>query len=316
MSITIFNSAGEKVRSVVSIGISTAVSNVILSVNKNVGSVFNPMTQKLDFNFPNLQSPGQVGGDMISVFSWDGKNDNGQVIGNGEYYAKISVTNQYGIEETIMKEVQIIQSADYVRVSIYNSAGELVQTIEQPKGTTAPISLGMNDVTVLGKDGGKISVNYAPGLSIAWDGRNAQGRLVDSGLYEVRVEDKAEGSYVVEASKTITIINQTGVILGEIKVLPNPVRLDDSTPKMVKITWSGRDNGSVSLKIYNKAGELIREIGSKLMDGHAIWNLDTNAGSPVSGGLYICILDAKKDSGENEKKTTKIAVIFNSTPGN
>jgi flagellar hook assembly protein FlgD len=285
-------------------------------VNNKVTSVFDPTTQKLDINFPNLQTPGQLGANMTSVFAWDGKNDNGQVINNGEYYAKISVTNQFGIEETRMEEVQVIQSADYVRVSIYNSAGELVQRIEQPKGTTSPISLGMEDVNVLGKDGGKINITYAPGQTISWDGRNAQGRLVDSGLYEVHVEDKAEGSYVIEASKTITIINQTGVILGEIKALPNPVRLDDGTPRMVKITWSGRDNGSVSLKIYNEAGELIREIGSKLMDGQAIWNLSTNSGSPVSGGLYICIMDAKKDSGENEKKRIKIAVIFNSTPGN
>jgi hypothetical protein len=69
------------------------------------------------------------------------------------------------------------------------------------------------------------------------------------------------------------------------------------------IKYSIKERGHVSLKIYNVAGQLVRTLASREMKPGAhkeTWNGVSNAGTPVSSGVYFYKLTAK-DYSETKK---------------
>ncbi|MEK7274144.1 MAG: gliding motility-associated C-terminal domain-containing protein, partial [Candidatus Desantisbacteria bacterium] len=71
-----------------------------------------------------------------------------------------------------------------------------------------------------------------------------------------------------------------------------------------KITLNGLPNtGMVDIKIYNIAGELVRD-ESIHATGNWTWNARNNDNEPVASGIYIYLMTNEKD-----KAVGKIAVI-------
>jgi flagellar hook assembly protein FlgD len=162
----------------------------------------------------------------------------------------------------------------------------------------------------VGKGASTVQIGYAAGLMDTWDGMNGQGRFVDSGIYEVRVEVATGNNIDVAASKTITVLNGgiSGVI-SNIEIIPNPAVISDSTGSGVQIKWQASGTGKADIQINNISGELITNISANLQAGSVYWNLQTKNGQNVAGGLYVLIIKAAGDNGDTQIKVVKAVVV-------
>ena len=81
----------------------------------------------------------------------------------------------------------------------------------------------------------------------------------------------------------------------------------DSVPQPITINFQLKDAASVSLKIYEASGRLIRTLAAEYMEkgSHLVeWNEKDEDGNTVSAGIYILQFDTP-----NKSETKKLAVI-------
>ena len=288
--------------------VSEDIMDMIITQGGETTGIFNPASGDLEFTFPGIKSPGQPTGSSVT-FAWDGYNDNGQEINQGIYYIKMSMTDTYGHVQTRIENIQLMRNEEYVRINIYNSAGELVRRIEEEISSNTIVNMVVDDVLVVGK--GVIPIQYTDfGDFLPWDGKNAEGELVSNGIYEIQVEVKTATGYSVVASKTVTILRDGDeVILGDVKAYPNPCLISDVSTVLPTIAWTGAGPGKVKIKIYNIAGELIKEIKEDMAVLSAQWDMSTRDGNSASSGMYVIIIEGLKDSGNREVLSVKFVIL-------
>ncbi|MGD0565994.1 MAG: FlgD immunoglobulin-like domain containing protein, partial [Candidatus Goldiibacteriota bacterium] len=309
LEIDAYNEAGEKVRTIGTSSVSGLLTSVTTIINGASSSIFVPGPgSSVQFDFVNMTSPSQPAAGQV-IFSWDGESDSGQVLPPGIYYIKITDIDTYGHVNTKVLEVQIMTPQQDTMISIYNSAGELVQMIQQPPLLSGALKLTMADVFSIGARGNVIPINYGPGIIYNWDGKNPQGELVGSGVYEVQIQAFYLNSTSVSVSKSINILNgeDNNMVSGQ-KAYPNPYVLSSGTANAT-IAWQSGAAGRMDIKIYNTAGELVKAMSAALESGQAQWNLTASQGGPVPSGLYIILLEARSNSGIIQVKKVKLAVI-------
>jgi flagellar hook assembly protein FlgD len=307
VQITIYNSAGEAVRTIANAPVSNLSGSVVVLFNNAPATVYDPTDGLLKIELPGLLTPGQNGS---TEFDWDGSNTGGQQVSPGSYYIKVSTTDAYGRIQTQVVDITVMENQVYTRLSIYNSAGELVRRMQINSAPSALISLGVDDVVAVGKGNTGVAIAYAPGQVITWDGNNDEGRTVDSGVYEVRVEISTGDGYVVAASKSVTVLNagKQGVF-GDVATYPNPVEISGGILQVMHITWQATGTGHMTIQVNNMAGELVSKFSATLESGASAWTLMTPSGQNVASGVYIMILEGAKDTGEIQLKVMKVCVI-------
>jgi len=312
--IEIYNEAGEKVALVTDALISRDIDDIVMTVDGEESNVFNPGESALKFEFPGIKVTGQ--GDEDASFEWAGINDNGQSIGQGIYYAKIAVQDPYGHVETRVKEIHLVEQESYVRVTVYNAAGEVVNVIKRENPPTTIINMGAQNVFVVGENQDVKFVYGAGGEFVEWDGKNLEGSLVSNGVYQLQVDVVTKAGYTVGGSKAITIINlESDEILGSVKAYPNPVVIDKyNYGYPVTVSWTGLYPGKVKVRIYNMAGEIVKKLESGMQAGSVVWDLTTEAGEKASSGFYVAVITGMRDTGEFEFKKIKLAVIKQHNP--
>jgi flagellar hook assembly protein FlgD len=318
MEIAAYNEAGELVKFIGSGMVSgNDVTGYEAIVNGRQVDAFDPADGAVDFRFTGIWTPSNPLGAYVD-FTWDGKNQNAQDIGPGMYYIKTSITDAFGHVDTEIKELQVLKSEQYVRVSIYNTAGELVRRIEDTTVPNTDVSLGVDDVIYVGQ-GTSAPIKISGTQTINWDGKNATGRTVESGVYEVVLEVQKSNGYQVMITKTITVLEQKGdTILSEPgnpnafpKAYPNPLFIDAGKKPLQAITieWYSTAQGEVIIKIYNIAGELVRLARADMAVKMVTLDAETSGGESISSGLYVVLLQANAQDGRKETKITKFTVI-------
>ncbi len=285
--------------------------NVLMLINDLEESVFNASQDELKLILPGIQTPGQEGGDMTAEFTWNGDNDGGQNITPGLYYIKVSFIDTYDHVQTTIKDVQVVRIDKKLRVSIYNSAGEAVRRITADYVPHTLGDLGLLETAGIGKGSSPIDIEYAPGAVVQWDGKNDGGRLVDSGVYEVRVELNSGSGYYTSAAKKITVLNSGNADwISGFKSFPNPVYVNPAAGRFINIAWASAASGKIRADIYNEAGELVRGLEGTIQSGSMQWNLKTATDKPVSVGVYVAVVRAIKDTGEIKMETLKFSVLY------
>ncbi len=313
LTIEVYNEAGEKVRVITETKITDRISDVLLVLNgvesNNLNRVFNPADEPLKIKIPGLETPEQRGMGYIE-FEWEGYNNNGQDIGNGVYYIKFTTEDGYGHSEVVIKDIMLVKSEQYVRLSIFNSAGELVRRIENSYLPLGAVKLSVDDVLYVGDKSQSIDINYAEGQKIEWDGLNSQGEVVSTGIYEIQIEIKTDQGYKVVASKTVSVISAKKTeLFKNIKAYPNPYYIKGENAGKVTVAWENINSGNVIIRVYNISGELIRKVDGDLSKGKIEWDLKTSTGQMVASGLYIIIVEGKKINGEKEIQKIKLTII-------
>ncbi len=257
-----------------------------------------------------------------TTFTWNGKNNQGQYVSSGVYYLKIAEKDPYGHEETTIRDVSVINNMEYVRLTVFNSAGEIVfssTTYGQSLNWTYA-SIDLPDIAGITDEKSTLIIKYSesPLDFIRWDFTNNNGNIISPGVYEVQVVIKDLSTGYIMLTKTIEILRLKKTFLGDVIIVPNPYYMNSN--QTLKIRWdfgykpwqanpSYGISGQVNLKIFNVLGELIRTINSSLNSGYVIWDLKTNNNNMVSPGIYIIVLDAKTADGYQERKILKAGVM-------
>jgi flagellar hook assembly protein FlgD len=311
LTISAYNEAGELVKVIATSPVSAEFTSAYMLVSGTAVDLYDPSDGTLQFSLPGLRGPGQESGAGMT-FTWNGTTNANQVVAPGNYYIKVSTTDTYGHVETKIENLQILYIQEYVEVNIYNSAGELVRRLQAPYNGASVVSLGVDDVLQVGKDMSNIIIGYSPGNSVQWDGKNNEGETVSSGTYEMQVVIQTSQGTRIMASKTVVVLNASVKdIISEVKLIPNPVVVTDSSSKKVVFRWAASGDGTAVIHIFNKTGELVRILNSTIADGVSgiSWDLTTSEGNDVSSGIYVCVIRALQDSGGTETKIVKMAVI-------
>lgn len=308
LEIVIYNSAGEKVRTIEDNIVSNFLSGAaVYGQDGKPITAFDPSSGSAELKLTGANLPGGTAG--ISYY-WDGSNDQGQPLNSGDYFISVKVTDEYGAAQTHSVELKIIRSEKYILLSIYNSSGEIVRRFEVEPQAGELAGLAAPEVSYVGGSGQAVNIQYAPGKFINWDGTGIDGVLVSGGVYEIKLQQQFEDGYHTMSAKSITVLTErTMEIVSEIKAVPNPVIAGNGAADRVEFTWSSPYSGRMEFRIYNTAGELISKFRAGLAFGYSRWDMKSPGGKEVSSGIYSVVCDAITDTGEHQRLFIKSVVI-------
>ena len=258
-----------------------------------------------------LLLPGQVGGGL----AWDGSNDGQQRVGGGVYYFKASFKDPFGQVTTLVKPVTVLPGPLQQSLNLYNSAGELVQSLALAGSKQAlNFSLGKDSLAESSLANGSagdalpITVTYADGTTgvIVWDGKGLDGKAVASGSYTLQlVGDQTTGAKVQAATLTVIKAPDPGLSWTP-KVGPDPAP-EGGVPGLGKVLTVIYPSGELSQStaiLYDEAGEKVSS-GADLAGVGQI-HLDY---SRCAAGLYLAVLEARRVDGSLYRCCLKVAVL-------
>jgi len=193
-----------------------------------------------------------------------------------------------------------------VVVSIFDTSGRLIRTIVVTTAaegiTVSSAGNGQGGTALAG--GAGIRIVLSDGTVVVWDGRDAGGLPVPSGLYTVRVSDSNPDGRETVSTATVAVTRPYERVIEAGVVVPNPAdeavwigfRLADTT-------------GRVEIKIYNIAAELVFSVDAPGTARSYRWDLRNRQGSRVAAGLYVVVVEAAGAmGGRKDRMIMKLAV--------
>lgn len=291
-TLTLFNQAGEAVK--------------VLALNQPVtGAV-----QGLSVQNPTFAP--QVGQQAVIIvdgktYLWNGANSNGQQVQTGVYYVMASIKDSNGNVTAYTQPLTVIAVPNQYSLKIFNSAGEVVQTLTVAAyGATQPTTLSADKSSAaIGPNGGGFTFSLGAGLpTVAWDGKDAEGNLVSSGTYTVQLVSQTAGNSVQVATTEVAVIATGGSVVDGAFAVPNPV---GASSNGFDVFCPGAAAGSVIVgRMYDLAGELVLETNNSSMTTMIRFSFGSR---PIAGGVYLIELTGTAPWGRVDHKTVKVVVI-------
>jgi len=292
-NLTLYNSAGEVVRTIASGEISAE----------------NPAN---DFNVLNKVYSGAVDGIVAGgkTFSWAGVNDSGQKVQNGVYYVQLEAKDNFGHVITYTKQITVLLAELTYTVRIFNSAGEEVtMLVVSSYAANAPSRLAANKTSLAVGQGtgaaGQVVFDLGNGTTVSWDGTNAQGQRVSSGSYLVQLVVTHEGSPKTITSTTVSVINVAEGLLAHTVLGPNPLNLGAGGVTALQIQLNSVPGLQATAFMYSLTGELVISASNQASDRFVI----DLAGKQPASGVYILSVYAKAPWGSMERKNMKLVIV-------
>lgn len=279
--VTIFNSAGEVVRHFF-----TGTSQNLLT-----GFAISSSSLAQGGGGVTLSFGGEIQGGGNSLV-WLGTNDNGQPVSGGTYTIMVQTTDPYGSVQSWTKSVTVIPQALSQSLDIYNSAGELVATLNPSSFSSLPIvNIGFGNSSrsafVLGSGSGvKFMMQNSSGgqVTTTWDGKSNSGQVVSPGSYIVQLVDNDNGRIVVQ-SKSFVVLGDLSSSSFRLIMGPNPV---GPTDHELVFSFSGIQAGQTAhVKLYNVAGELIGQAAGSVGGNRVVVRVGN-----WSSGLYVVVAES------------------------
>jgi fimbrial isopeptide formation D2 family protein len=250
----------------------------------------------------------------VQIASWNGTNQNGDPVSNGEYYVKVDNINPYGSVTSVSQTVLVSRSIAKVEVDIYNTAGEIVRHLyayeDDPNNapmTQVSLSSTFLKTSVAGSNGGSsgsVTIMTPNGASIVWDGRSDSGSLVANGSYMVQVSwTTGSGSAQVITKGIVVQSDNSPVTNGNVWAQPNILKGGVTT---TSIQVNSTNSYTLTVRLYDIAGELMAR---KTVVGPSGANQATLDVSGLASGLYFAVVDLFDASGNfNGHQTTQLVI--------
>jgi flagellar hook assembly protein FlgD len=314
IKITAYNEAGELVKTIASELASSGITDLTLSVPGQPDASIVANDGQVNINVPGVEIPSTLGSGG-TVFVWQVTNEQEQFVTPGKYYIKTEVIDEFGHVNVIIHDILVVRIEHYIELKVFNSAGEVIRTVREtskPVPEIADLS-GVGDIIVMEKNGVPVNIKYGSNMGdyIQWDGMNEDGKTVSSGNYELQLTVKNSAGNTTHASKTVVLLREDKTYLDKFEAWPNPY--DENSPAAgITINWTFQttgETGEVLIRIYNVAGEIVREMKSKLENMSVTWDLRTSSMEHVSRGIYVIVMEGKNEQGYVEYKTVKAAVV-------
>ncbi|HET9870334.1 MAG TPA: T9SS type A sorting domain-containing protein, partial [bacterium] len=252
-----------------------------------------------------------------AIASWNGTNQAGDPVSNGQYYIKLDSQDPYGVVTSVSQPVVVNRILTKVEVDIFNSVGEIVRHlynyVNDPDGTEmsdiklSSAVLNPNNTSGMGAPGQvqvEVETNGSgSGVSLTWDGRSDGGQVVANGQYmiEARWTDSNGGSLV--DTKDIVVLG-SGNSPAQGKVYASPQILSSGDP-VTKLQINSPLALTFHVNVYDVAGELLKN--QKVVQGtqSATWD-----SSGVASGVYILVVTLTDPSGQFvDRQTVKVVVL-------
>lgn len=295
--INVYNEAGEIVKTILLQHYSQPVQNVTLQTS----SVIQSIDDKIRIVYE-----GQV------IGTWDGTNNQGQEVSNGQYYIKIDSIDENGSVTTITQTATVARHLAHVVVDIYNATGEIVRHLDAEVADAVTLTTGvaLSSSTISpGSQGGvnsTLTMTLSDGTTLVWDGRNDNGQIVSNGQYflEIKSNDGQGGDSTV--AKEVTVFHEgLDIAKGKVLVYPNPdsVRVDGA-----KINFAANAGLKLTLKvnIYTVAGELVQRVEGVSGESSVAWDFSNLS---LSSGLYIALIEIYDNRGSVQRQTAKVLIV-------
>jgi len=291
LDVSVYNSAGERVRIIYQGPASKYPSQVALSQGALIPGL-SVVTLQMD------SQPAQ--GPL--VLAWDGSNDQGQPVASGSYYVKVDVTDPFGQVSAFILPVQALGApgAAASALDIYNPAGERVASLPlSPSAGLSDLSL-LNAVVVPGQAPGlQVAVQSLNGFSYSlhWNGLNSAGAAVASGTYTLR--PRAESGSTTVKTLSFTVLDAPATAPLPPLLAPNPAPAG-ATTLQVQAPASGQP---WSADLYSLSGARILHSSAPAGVGLAL-PLDH-----FSAGLYFVEVRTRDSLGRAWRWTLKAAIV-------
>jgi hypothetical protein len=246
--------------------------------------------------------------------SWNGLGDTGRAVAAGEYSIKIESIDPFGRPTSIILSVIVLPAVMENRLNVFNSAGELVVDLSSLFNISAGIALtGMsldrasmalafNPATGTTLSPVTITLTEAKGYThtLQWDGRNRQGRAVNSGMYSVQLSvEGAGGSQLISRQLEILATGPSNAG-ARAWLAPNPA---SSGP--VKIFYPvASAGGPARVKAYDLLGQVVARAGDS--QGNGTVEMEIGA---LASGIYLVDLEFQDKAGYPCRKVLRLAVV-------
>lgn len=304
LALAIFNSAGERVRSLYS-GVAqfepkelspSASALAMGQAGSAINFVFEGALQGIS-NGPQ------------SAVVWDGSNDASQPVDSGIYYATLTVVDNYGSERTYIKALSLLQAAYRLSLVVFNSAGEAVASIPAPYVPGAHLSLPesvkaleLDPLTGRIANGFVIDLVDGSGTVVprTWDGVGADGQPVLAGSYTLELSIEVPGGATHRETRPLTVLKSPSALgLGAVVIAPQPWNRGPLLVHHAPLP----STDVVSARLFNLAGELVRE-SSTSADRSPL----TLTPLGLSGGIYLLELTWLRGPVPMDRKVLKLAL--------
>jgi flagellar hook assembly protein FlgD len=292
VKVNVYNSAGEVVKSIKVEAFTEPISNITLSTTNTITTLSGPGST-IDILY-----------DGVVIGTWDGTNNSGSPVANGEYQVKIDNVDSSGTVTSVSQAAMVNRSLSTVEVDIFNEAGEVVRklysvaanatnssmtnvslstTVIKPS-LSAPTSVSSGSINYV-----KIMVeDSASPVTLIWDGSSDSGSLVSPGEYQVQVHWTDGHGGTSDVTRTIMVLPGTGAS-GIAVVRPNV--LNPAKGMVTTFDASGVSGAnSLKIKIYTTTGELVRTITSA--SAQVPWDA-----TGMASGIYIANIEIDNASG-------------------
>jgi hypothetical protein len=234
----------------------------------------------------------------------------------------MQVVDPFGNVSTYSQSVNVLGNTGVESLAIYNSAGELVHTVQLQNvpatlngfsfaGGVGTLVGGLDPST--GKPRGQWTINLSSGQgaagSVTWNGMSDSGYPVSSGIYTVKLVNTEAGKGVTVMVKSVTVLNAPGSpaqsSAASAIVAPNPLMGSAAAGSntSLTLTYTPSLEGSGVAHCYNLAGELVAEaadMGSGRLSipvGH------------MAGGIYLVDFEIRAGAAVLGRKIIKVVVL-------
>jgi hypothetical protein len=294
----VYNEAGELVRVLFTRTYSQEAYDLALSLAV-IGSL----------NGPDREVTLSSGG--VPLGTWDGSSGTGDPVTNGVYHVKLDIADDFGTVSTVTRQVMVSRNLTTRSLSVFNSAGEMVRSLEvlvddgdgvRLTGLTIgqkALRVGMGDPTALSI----VLSTTAGSVTLSWDGKNGSGREVDPGHYhlEARWEDGQGGTQAFSQG----LLVQDGGKPSPYKIEAYPNLLSPANGHTAVFALSPSRGSTLSVKVHTLAGEKVGSVEGPRGADSASWDA-----SNLASGLYLASVEVHDDEGSlQEQRLLKIAVL-------
>lgn len=297
--IGIYNSAGERVKALFSGNLQFVQAQWVLSAGVLMGG------GSVSLGLGGAAWAGQ--GSTV----WNGTNDNGQAVGAGIYTWKIESVQPDGTVVDTELSVAVLAGPGLALLQIFNSAGELVISHPLASSQSGVQGLALSSNTLMeatladGSPAESLVVKDANGTGgnlWAWDGHNAQGQRVGSGVYTMVLTQTSAGQSTQVDVKSFTVIEGPDLAAPGGSIVPgqNPV----GPGQDVSVRFSPAPGCQVLGELYTIAGERVARLEVPGASGMLVFSRQV-----LAAGLYFVRVEVSLNGQVRRQETVKIAVI-------
>jgi len=263
-------------------------------------------------------------GIVPSDVAFNGKDEGGSALTEGEYRAKLILAYSNGNVPEVLSPVftvknsapQATVTAPYLVFSPGSEEGRGVLVFEQ-KSTeedvwTGKISDASGKVIRTVRWPGKTDATYL------WDGRGSDGKILPDGTYQYVVEavDRAGNTGASQPLAVTIDTAERSVLLASDRSAFTPVSSGPNNKvRFLPQLKEAQGLSGWSLTIHDAAGQVVRIwADTSELPGPQDWNGTDEAGNPVADGVYTALLKTTFRNGSSPAARSNAVLLKNSLP--